>query len=81
MIAGGHSRPLVVSFTFKISTAGKVEDIELISFESDLDEQAVLSLIEEGAEKTRFEPVVIAGVAYEIIGLRDAFILEELWVN
>lgn len=45
MIAGGHASPLVVSFTFKISTAGKVEDIELISFEGDLDEQAVLSLI------------------------------------
>ena len=45
MIAGGYASPLVVSFTFKISTAGKVEDIELISFEGDLDEQAVLSLI------------------------------------
>ncbi|MCZ6642677.1 MAG: hypothetical protein O7F71_13950 [Gammaproteobacteria bacterium] len=81
MIAGGHSGPLVVSFTFRISTLGKVEDINLVSFEGDLGEQEILSLIEEGAEKTQFEPVIITDVAYEIIDLRSAFILEELWAN
>lgn len=81
MIAGGSSGPLRVSFTFKLSTDGRVEDIELVSFESDIGEEELLQLIEEGATRTRFEPVVVADVAYEIVGLRDAFVLNDTWIR
>jgi len=66
-------RPMKVSFTFKISTEGKVEDIELVSFEGDITEAKLVRLIKDGARKTRFEPLVIADMAYEIVGLRDEF--------
>ena len=81
MIAGGSTSPLSVSFTFKISTDGRVEDIELVSFESDIGEEELLQLIEDGATRTRFEPVVVADVAYEIVGLRDAFVLNDFWIR
>ncbi len=81
MIAGGSSGPLRVSFTFKLSTDGRVEDIELVSFETDIGEEELLQLIEEGATRTRFEPVVVADVAYEIVGLRDAFVLNDTWIR
>lgn len=80
-IAGGSTGPLRVSFTFKISTDGRVEDIELVSFESDIGEEELLQLIEDGATRTRFEPVVVADVAYEIVGLRDAFVLNDFWIR
>ena len=70
-----------MSFTFKISTDGKVEDIELVSFESDIGEEELLQLIEDGATGTRFEPVIVADVAYEIVGLRDAFVLNDFWIR
>lgn len=66
-----------VSFTFKISTKGKVEDIEVVSFEGDIAEAELLQLIRDGALKTRFEPLVIADMAYEIVGLRSAFVLDD----
>ncbi len=78
MIYGGRISPMRVSFTFKISTKGKVEDIEVVSFEGDIAEAELLQLIRDGAMKTRFEPLVIADMAYEIVGLRDAFILDDL---
>jgi hypothetical protein len=64
--------PFSVSFTFSISIEGKVEDIELVSFDSDIDEEALLRLIEDGAARTRFEPIVVADVAYQLVGLRDS---------
>jgi hypothetical protein len=72
-----HSGHVSVSFTFAISTAGRVQAIEIVSFESDTAEEEVLKLIEYGATKTRFEPLVIADVAYEVVGLKGAFILDE----
>lgn len=81
MIVGGSSGPLRVSFTFKLSIDGRVEDIELVSFETDIGEEELLQLIEEGATRTRFEPVVVADVAYEIVGLRDAFVLNDTWIR
>ncbi len=66
-----------VSFTFKISTEGKVEDIELVSFEGDITEAELLELIKDGAIKTRFEPLLIADMAYEIVGLRDEYVLDD----
>ncbi len=73
-----YNPPLSVSYTFKISTDGSVEDIELISFDGDIQEDELLRLITDGAKKTRYEPIVVADVAYEIVGLRDAFILDDL---
>jgi len=70
--------PFSVSFTFSISVKGKVEDIELVSFDGDIDEEELLRLIEDGAARTRFEPIVVADVAYQLVGLRDKLILDEL---
>jgi hypothetical protein len=72
-----YSSPLRVSFTFTISTKGRVEDIEVDSFEGDITEEELLQLIERGATKTRYEPVVIEDMAYEIVGLKDAFKLDD----
>jgi hypothetical protein len=68
---------LRVSFTFTISTTGRVEDIEVVSFEGDISEEKLLELIESGATKARYEPVVVADMAYEIVGLKEAFILDD----
>ena len=72
-----HSSALSVSFTFTISTGGKVEAVEMVSIEGDIAEEEVLKLINRGASKTRFEPLVIADTAYEIVGLKGAFILSD----
>lgn len=69
-----RNSPLRVSYTFKISIDGRVEDIELISFDSDIEEEELLQLIVDGAARTRFEPIVVAEVAYELVGLRDTII-------
>ncbi len=69
--------PFSVSFTFSISVKGKVEDIKLVSFDGDIDEEELLRLIEDGAARTRFEPIVVADVAYQLIGLRDKLILDD----
>jgi len=73
-----RSSPMSVSFTFRISTKGKIENIEVVSFEGDIAEAELLQLIRDGAMKTRYEPLVIADMAYEIAGLRDAFVLDDL---
>ena len=74
-----HARvsPLRVSFAFNISTKGKVGDIELISFDGDIEEEELLQLIGDGAARTRFEPIVVADVAYELVGLSNTFILDD----
>ena len=78
MIAGGaHSSSLSVSFNFTISTTGRVEDIEVVSFEGNIEEEVLLELIKRGASKTRFEPVVVENMAYEIVGLRGAYVLDD----
>ena len=74
LISGGPTNPMRVSFTFKISTEGKVEGIELVSFEGDISEAEIMKLIKGGATKTRFEPLVIADKTYEIVGLRDGYV-------
>ena len=72
-----YSSALSVSFTFTISTTGRVEDIEVVSFEGGISEEKLSELIERGATKTRYEPVVVADMAYEIVGLKEAFILDD----
>jgi hypothetical protein len=69
--------PFRVTFTFDISIEGKVEDIELVSFEGDIEKEELLRLIGGGAARTRFEPIVVADVAYELVGLNDTFILDD----
>ena len=64
--------PFRVSFTFSISVKGKVEDVELVSFVGDYGEEELLRLIVSGASRTRFEPIVVADVAYQLVGLRDS---------
>ncbi|MCH7822738.1 MAG: hypothetical protein IIA07_12025 [Proteobacteria bacterium] len=66
--------PLRFSYTYKISTNGRVEDIELISFDGDISEAALLRLIANGAAGTKFEPIVVADVKYELVDLRDTII-------
>jgi len=72
-----YSSALRVSFTFTISTTGRVENIEVVSFEGDISEEKLSELIAWGATKTRYEPVVVADIAYEIVGLKEAFILDD----
>jgi len=71
------SSPFRVSFTFSISVKGKVGDIELVSLDGDIDEVELLRLIEGGAARTRFEPIVVADVAYQLVGLRDKLIMDD----
>jgi len=71
-------KPLRVTYTFSISTEGKVQSIDLISFDGDIEEAELLRLIRNGAAKTRFEPIIVFDMAYELIGLRDSFILDDL---
>jgi len=73
----GLITPMMVSFSFKISTGGRVKDIEILSYRSVMSEVKVLHLLKDGAEKTRFEPLVIEDTEYEIIGLRSRFELDD----
>jgi len=76
-VMSDRDSPLRVSFTFKISTKGRVEDIEVVSLQGDIAEAEILRLIRDGARRTRFEPLVIADTTYEIVGIRDEFVLNE----
>ena len=69
--------PFRVSVTFSISAKGKIEDIELVSIDGDIEEEGLLRLIEVGAARTTFEPIVVADVAYELVDLSDTFILDD----
>lgn len=71
------SVPLNVSFSFAISATGRVQDIEVISFEGEISEEKLLELIERGAAKTRYEPIVVEDVTYKIVGLKEAFVLDD----
>ena len=70
----GRYSPLRASYTFNISTDGRVKGIELISFDGDIGQEELMQLIADGAARTRFEPIVVAEVAYELVGLRDTII-------
>ena len=69
--------PFTVSFTFGITAKGRVEGIEIVAMDGDIEEEELLRLIERGAARTRFEPIVVAGVAYELVGLRDSLVLDD----
>jgi len=77
MISGDNLDLTRVDFTYAISVKGRVEDVEIVSFESEseLNAAEVLRLIEDGAVRTRFAPVTIAETVYKIVGLKEAFIL------
>jgi len=66
--------PLRVTYIFTISVDGSVKDIEIGSFEGDVEEQEMLDLIVSGASKTRFEPLTLDDVAYELVGLQESII-------
>jgi len=72
----GRSGPLSVSVNFAISTAGSVNDIEIVSFDGDIEKEDLLDLIERGARRARFEPVIIEDTAYKIVGLHGSWVLE-----
>jgi hypothetical protein len=69
--------PFTASFTFSISIKGKVEDIELVSLDGDIDNQELLRLIEDGAARTRFEPIVVADKAYKLVGLHEKLLMSD----
>ncbi len=50
---------------------GRVKGIELISFDGEIGQEELMQLIADGAARTRFEPKVVAEVAYELVSLRD----------
>ena len=62
------------TYTFNIATDGRVKGIELISFDGDIGQEELMQLIADRAAKTRFEPIVVAEVAYELVSLRDTII-------
>ena len=66
----GRSSPLSVTARYTLSTAGTVEDIEIVAFAGNITEEYLLDLLERGARRTRFEPVVIDGTAYEVTGIQ-----------
>ena len=68
-----RSRPLSVSARYTISTAGTVKDIEIVTFDGSISEKNLLKLLERGAGRTRFAPVVIDDTAYEITGIRASW--------
>jgi hypothetical protein len=69
----GHSSPLSVSARYTISTAGTVKDIEIVTFDGNITEENLLELLERGAGKTRFEPVVIDDTAYAVTGIHASW--------
>ena len=74
-----NNKPVGVSITYTISTAGRPENIQIRSLEGKMARRAVLQLIEQGAARTRFEPLIIDGTAYEIVDLVDSFVLGDIY--
>ena len=66
--------PFRASYSFTISTGGRVKDIDLISFDGDIEEDKLLQLIVDGASRTRFESITLGEVTYELVGLRDSIV-------
>ena len=79
MSVSGNVEPVAVSIGFTISTKGRAENIEIRSLEGKVTQGSVLQLIQRGAARTRFEPLVIEEVAYEIVGLIDTFVLGDVF--
>ncbi len=79
MSVSGNVKPVAVSIGFTISTEGRAENIECRSLEGKMTQRSVLRLIQQGAARTRFEPLVIEEVAYEIVGLIDTFVLGDVF--
>ena len=65
---------LFLGFTYDISRQGRVRDIRITDFdEEDFDHDQLLTLLQVGSERVRFEPLKIDGVVYEIIGVRGSY--------
>lgn len=69
----GRTSPLSVSARYTLSTTGTVKDIEIVAFDGNISEENLLELLERGAGRTRFEPVVIDDTAYEITGIHASW--------
>ena len=70
--------PLEATFSYSVTTRGRVSDITINSLYADLSEDVVLTLIQQGAERTRFEPLTIDGRLQAIIGITDSYLLDPL---
>ena len=75
----GNDKPVGVSITYTISVTGRPENIQIRSLEGKMTQRSILQLIQQGAARTRFEPLVIEGAAYEIVDLVDSFVLGDVF--
>ena len=49
----------------------------MVSLKGDITDAALPNPTNDGAKRTRFEPLVIAEKAHEIVGVRDEYILDD----
>jgi hypothetical protein len=71
---------LAVTFSYSITTRGRVRDVTILELDTELSADAVLAMIQHGAERARFEPLTIDGQLHEIIGITDSYLLDpEMW--
>jgi hypothetical protein len=70
------SELLIVDYRFDVSSRGRIENVQITYLDSDLSEEAVWELLNEGIKKTRYEPLRFNGSTFELIDLEDGFILE-----
>jgi hypothetical protein len=67
---------LIVDYRFDVSSRGRIENVQITYLDSDLSEETVQELLNEGVKKTRYEPLRFNGSTFELIDLEDGFILE-----
>ncbi len=79
MSVSGNVKPVAVSITYTISPEGRAENIKIRSLEGKMTQRSILQLVQQGAARTRFEPLVIEETAYEIVGLIDSFELGDVY--
>jgi hypothetical protein len=73
---------LSVTFSYSVTTRGRVSDITITTLDAALSPDAVLALIRAGAQRTRFEPLTIDGQLHEIVGITDSYLLDHLmWLG
>ena len=70
---------LFVRFSYSISNGGRVEDIRVDILDSDLTDLQVYKMIENGAQRVRFEPLKVNGQSLSIVGLQDGYMLTGLF--
>lgn len=67
---------LIVDYRFDVSKRGRIENVKITYLDSDLSEETVQDLLNEGIKNTRYEPLRFNGSIFALVDLTERFVLE-----